>query len=88
MASEPTIPAMPDPMVELMRGLVDRLDRIEAQLGDVRDAVVEKPATKEWYSVDEVAQLLGKSKLTIREHCRFGRIDAKKRQVGRGATSE
>ena len=73
---------------ELLRGLAERLARIESGLDDVRRAVVEKPAAKDWYSVDEAAQILGKSKLTVREHCRFGRIDAKKRQAGRGATSE
>ena len=72
----------------LLRGLLDRLDRIETNLADVRRAVVEQPPAKDWYSVDEAAQLLGKSKFTIREHCRFGRIDAKKRAAGRGATSE
>ena len=73
---------------ELLRTLIDQMTRIEADLGQVRAAVVEKPPTKEWYTPDEVAKILGKSKLTIREHCRFGRINAKKRQAGRGATSE
>ena len=62
--------------------------RLEGQLAEVRAAVVEKTPTKEWYTPEEAAKVLGRSKLTIREHCRFGRIRAKKRQAGRGASSE
>ncbi len=77
-----------DPTGELLKNLAERLERIETSLGLVCQAVVEKPPTKEWYTPDEAAKLLGKSKLTVREHCRFGRIHAKKRQAGRGSTSE
>ena len=86
-AISPVAPA-DDAAIELLRGLMDRMERLESSLADVRRAVVEKPPTKEWYSINEAAKVLGKSKLTVREHCRFGRIHAKKRQAGRGATSE
>ncbi len=77
-----------DPTTELLRELAERLGRIEVGLDDVRRAVVERPPSKDWYTPDEVAKLLGKSKLTVREYCRLGRINAKKRKAGRGLSQE
>ena len=77
-----------NPTAELLRGLAERLARIEAGLDDVRRVVVERPATKDWYTPDEVAKILGKAKLTVREYCRFGRIHASKRRAGRGLAQE
>jgi excisionase family DNA binding protein len=39
---------------------------------------------REWYTVDEVAELLGKRPYTVREWCREGRINARKRPERRG----
>jgi hypothetical protein len=61
-----------------------RLDRIEELLR----ALVEQRQIKDWYSVNEVAQLLGKAPFTIREHARLLRIRAEKRTTGRGPYSE
>ena len=44
--------------------------------------------TKEWYSPSEVATLLGKAPFTVREWCRLGRINARKRPTGRGDADE
>ncbi|MCY2952887.1 MAG: helix-turn-helix domain-containing protein [Planctomycetota bacterium] len=50
--------------------------------------LVRQQTIKDWYSTDEVAEVLGKSSLTVREWCRLGRIRAQKRQCGRGLSHE
>ncbi len=40
---------------------------------------------RDWYSTNEVAEILGKAEFTVREWCRLGRIRAEKRRSGRGA---
>ena len=64
--------------------VTDRLDRIEAAL----QSLVEQKTIKDWYSVDEVAAILGKASYTVREWCRLGRIRAKKRTYSRGPHPE
>jgi len=59
----------------------ERLEKIEAML----TVLVERQQVREWYSVEELAQLLGKAEFTVREWCRLGRIRAEKRLSGRGA---
>jgi hypothetical protein len=61
--------------------LVERLERIESMLV----VLVERQQVREWYSVEELARLLGKAEFTIREWCRHGRIHAEKKDSGRGA---
>jgi len=61
--------------------LRERLERIESLLA----WLVERQQTKEWYTTEELARLLGKAEFTVREWCRLGRIRAVKRQSGRGA---
>ena len=61
--------------------LEERLERIESMLL----VLVGRQTVKDWYSVDEFAQLLGKAEFTVREWCRLGRIKAEKRLSGRGA---
>lgn len=61
-----------------------------AVLGPVAEGVGPKtypiPVAKprEWFSPQEVAALLGRDVGTIRDWCRLGRIDARKRDCGRG----
>jgi helix-turn-helix protein len=43
---------------------------------------------KEWYTVEEVAEITGKAPYTVREWCRQGRIRAKKKVCGRGKGGE
>lgn len=57
------------------------MERIEGLLSQL----VQRQAVKEFYTTAEFAELVGKSELTIREHCRFGRLRAEKKQSGRGA---
>jgi hypothetical protein len=61
--------------------LEERLERIESMLA----VLVERQSAREWYSVEELARLLGKAEFTVREWCRHGRIHAEKRLSGRGA---
>lgn len=61
--------------------LNDRLDRIERMLS----ALIERETQRDWYTVEEFARLIGRESFTVREYCRLGRINAQKRQSGRGA---
>jgi len=61
--------------------LLDRLERIETAL----TFLVRERTTREWYTTEEVAKIVGKAEFTVREWCRNGRIHAEKRMSGRGA---
>jgi hypothetical protein len=69
---------------EEVRLIVERLDRIEATLA----ALVGQRSVKDWYSTDEVADILGKAPFTVRQWCRLKRVRAKKRPCGRGLSAE
>ena len=60
--------------------LLERLDRMEAMLGEL----VRQRTAKDWYSTDEVAEILGRAKFTVREWCRHGRVRCEKKHNGRG----
>lgn len=64
-----------------MPTIEERLDRIESML----HALVKQQTVREWYSTDQVAQIVGKSEFTVREWARLKRIEASKRRSGRGA---
>lgn len=61
--------------------LEERLTRIESLL----IALSIRQTTHEWYSVEEFARIVGRSVLTCRSWCRTGRIQAHKKESGRGA---
>ena len=61
--------------------LEQRLERIEALL----IALSSRQKAKEYYSVEEFATIVGRSVLTCRCWCRMGRIQARKKESGRGA---
>ena len=61
--------------------LEERLDKIESMLV----MLVERQTVRDWYTTEQLAQLVGKSEFTVREWCRLGRIHAEKRRSGRGA---
>ena len=61
--------------------LEERLERMEAML----TALVEGQQVRDWYTVEEFARAVGKAEFTIREYCRLQRLNASKRQSGRGA---
>jgi hypothetical protein len=60
--------------------LLKRFDNLEAMLGEL----LRQRAVKDWYSIDEVADILGKAKFTVREWCRHGRVHCRKKNNGRG----
>lgn len=69
----------------------DRLERLEqgqgrilSVLAEIRLSTPAREMRKEAYSVEEVAEILGKAPYTVREWCRLGRINARKRPCGRG----
>lgn len=64
-----------------MTTLEQRLERIEELLA----ALVSRQQLRGWYSVEEFARLVGRSEFTCREWCRNGRVQALKKQSGRGA---
>jgi transposase len=66
--------------MEQSLNILDRLQKIEELLHQL----VERETAKEWYTTAEVAKKLGRAEFTVREWCRLGRIDAQKRQTGRG----
>jgi hypothetical protein len=61
--------------------LEERLEKIESLLV----SLVERERTREFYSVEEFARIVGRAEFTCREWCRHGRITAKKKESGRGA---
>ena len=64
-----------------MHTVEERLERIESMLV----TLVEQQTVREWYGIDQVAQIVGKSEFTVREWARLGRIRAVKQKSGRGA---
>jgi hypothetical protein len=70
---------------EALSKLDERLARIENLLTKPAGG---KAFRKDWFTVPEAAEVLGKQPFTIREWCRLHRIEAKKRICGRGRTSE
>jgi len=60
--------------------LIEGLGRVEAAL----TLLVKERTVKDWYSTEEVSQILGKAEFTVREWCRHGRMKAEKRRSGRG----
>ena len=68
--------------------ITTRLERIEAKLTAFQAtlaALLEHNAVRDWYTTEEFARRVQLSELTVREHCRHGRLSAVKRQSGRGA---
>ena len=64
--------------------VLQRLDRIEAVL----NLLVKQHTIKDFYTTDEVAEILGRAPFTVRELCRLHRIEAQKRSCGRGTSQE
>ena len=64
--------------------LLERLERIEAQLG----LLIGQRQIQEWYDTKTVAEILDRSMYSVREWCRLGRVRAEKRPCGRGNNRE
>jgi hypothetical protein len=61
--------------------LEERLEKIESLLV----SLIERERVREFYSVEEFARIVGRAEFTCREYCRHGRINAEKKESGRGA---
>ena len=59
----------------------ERLKHIETMLA----VLIERQIVRDWYTTEQVAQMVGKAEFTVREWCRHGRLKAEKRMSGRGA---
>jgi hypothetical protein len=59
----------------------ERLEKMEAML----EALLNRDRVREWYSVEEFARIVGRAEFTCREWCRHRRINAEKKDSGRGA---
>ncbi len=59
-------------------------DALTTTILEIRDLLLHQRTVKDWYSTDEVAQVLGKAEFTVREWCRRGRVGAEKKGSGRG----
>jgi hypothetical protein len=64
--------------------ILHRLDRME----ELIQKALSKQREKEWYTPAEVAELLGKAEWTVRAWCRDQRVNAEKRNGGRGRALE
>jgi hypothetical protein len=62
--------------------LEERLDKIESLLV----SLVERDRVREFYSVEEFARIVGRAEFTCREYCRNFRINAVKKDSGRGGS--
>jgi hypothetical protein len=66
----------------------ERLDELHAMLVEIRGLIAKPPEpARSRYSVEEAAELLGKTPFTVREWCRLGRINAAKRPERRGGSA-
>lgn len=72
------------PARDLVDELLGRLVRIETAL----EQLLRQKTVKEWYTTEEVAEVVGKAPFTVREWCRHGRVNATKRDCGRGNSKE
>ena len=75
-------------MLQALLTLAERLGRTESMVQEIHDIVKDQKPQKEWYTVAEMAVLLGKAEFTVREWCRLGRVHANKRECGRGNSQE
>ena len=73
---------------EAAESLAQRLSSIENAVFEIRELLQNQRPSKDWYTVAEVAEILGKAEFTVREWCRLGRVYASKRPCGRGNTQE
>jgi hypothetical protein len=60
--------------------LREQLDKIEAMLA----TLVEREMVKDHYEIEEFARIVGRQPFTCREWARLGRINADKKNSGRG----
>jgi hypothetical protein len=72
----------------IMDDMQSRLDRIEGTLTALMEIVTTQRTVKDWYTTAEAAKALGRGDYTVREWCRYRRVNAEKRACGRGKSKE
>ncbi len=65
----------------------DELDARLARMEQLLAVLVQRQQIKDYYEIDEFAELVGKAPFTVREWARLGRIRAEKRRSGRGPSA-
>lgn len=64
-----------------------RFSEMERAFADLRQVLTQQPA-KELYSVEDFAKIIKRSRYTVCEWCRLGRVRARKSLCGRGEIPE
>lgn len=62
----------------------ERLTRIEATLG----LLARERTVKDFYSTEEVAEIVGRKPVIVRRWCQHGRLRAQKKECGRSVAKE
>ena len=73
-------------MAESMAG--DSVTRLEEHLNRIESlltSLIEKERVREFYSVEEFAQIVDRAPFTVREWARHGRLNTVRKESGRGA---
>ncbi len=80
-----------------LAALQDALGKLQIQVDAVLAELRSRPApvavdcpmavSRTFFSVEEVAEMIGRSVYTTREHCRLGRLNAVKRAERRGSAA-
>jgi hypothetical protein len=73
-----------DSVSHALATLDQRMASLDEKLDQINQLLLNQRTEKEWYTTEEFANLVGKAEFTVREWCRLGRINAKKRGSGRG----
>jgi hypothetical protein len=80
------------PAMQIVAATLQAIEATLAQLNDrvakLDERIVEQASRKDWYSIGEAAEQLGKAEYTVREWARLNRINAHKRPSGRGGKPE
>ena len=67
--------------------LSGQLSELRSMILEIKEMIGNPAPTRESYSVEEAAKLLGRGAYTVREWCRHGRINATKRAEQRGGAA-
>ena len=78
-------------LISEIGSLQDSIAELSGKLKSIKehnDTTSSENHGKSWFSTREVSKLLKKSEYTVREWCRLQRINARKRNTGRGDSVE
>lgn len=82
---------LPPDLVTLLTGMQTTINEMKTELSAIHSQLQAKPpgpdVPRREYSVEEIAEILGKRPYTVREWCRHGQINATKRAERRGAAA-